>query len=492
MLFKKKTILPSSYPKDFKEMDLTHIYFNAPDPSFQRENVISLSGIASLLVNESDYIPADFSQAKTVFLPYPIGSLLSESERLRKKKNVYHYHKLFDVHEGFLKELTTLTVMKSDGSYQIFINGKFCGSDTDSLRAEYDISKYIHPGANVLDITLFEDVKRDVIGISGPIFIDSTAKNRVSKVDISYSIKDEWLKFRIHSKDPKGIVKISTPNVKEYKAEIVDGVSEFVLSDTVLWTIDNPFFYLYTISLDSGECVRGMFALFDLKLGIKDEIRCLTLNDKPMPIKGIIDDYYYSASYTIPPRTEFVKLMLSEIKYVGFNAIRKTSFIDIPDYYHYTLQKGLFIAQDIYFNTGSELERKIDYLNRFESVFLLIIHLPKSANLKELFTYIKTNLTNKLVILKYKSHEYGDLGLKEGFMGLDKPKEEVTPFIASLKFEGGYDELKEFIKERYIPSFMSGMVGYFYSSLNNPKDGIYKDNLAGFKGKKKDFIEIIK
>ena len=143
MLFKKKTILPSSYPKDFKEMDLTHIYFNAPDPSFQRENVISLSGIASLLVNESDYIPADFSQAKTVFLPYPIGSLLSESERLRKKKNVYHYHKLFDVHEGFLKELTTLTVMKSDGSYQIFINGKFCGSDTDSLRAEYDISKYI-------------------------------------------------------------------------------------------------------------------------------------------------------------------------------------------------------------------------------------------------------------------------------------------------------------------------------------------------------------
>ncbi len=104
-------------------------------------------------------------------------------------------------------------------------------------------------------------------------------------------------------------------------------------------------------------------------------------------------------------------------------------------------------------------------------------------------------MPDKLISISVSNKKsFGDINVKrEDFLGYTEITNKIEdPFIANLRFENKIDGLGEFMKNSYIPSTMMGMVGFYYSSLNSPVDGIYSPSLKKIKVKKVTINNLLK
>ena len=493
---KKKEILPYEYSKEGERIDYTHLFFSAPNPEIQRENTMSLNGMAHVCVSQSELIPNEFTYI--YYIPFPLDSILSTFKRIDFKNSYYHIKYDFNVNDDFIKEVTNIYFTKLCGSYTIYLNGTKILSGKNEVNISKDISKIISAGLNTLILTFKEERDETIIGPSGPIYMESTPKNYVKDVLIETNIKNETVSFTIDALSPHGVITITTPTASINDYIFDSNKIDIKLDNLILWTPDKPFFYQYTIKLDEGsDRVRGIFALLEYKIGEVDGINAFIFNGSPLPIKGTLDNYYYSDSLTLPPTISHLKNLFSEIKTLGFNSVRKSGFIDIKDYYYNGIVKGLLIMQDINFIDFNDLENKIEYLKRFQAVFLVnIIAENKNINEVELYNYVKSKMPDKLISISLGGKKsYGDIKVnREPFLGFNEYNSNKIqdPFITNLKFENKIDGFKDFMNYKYIPSSMMGMVGFFYSSLNSPTDGIYNPPITKIRTKKIIINEILK
>ena len=131
---------------------------------------------------------------------------------------------------------------------------------------------------------------------------------------------------------------------------------------------------------------------------------------------------------------------------------------------------------NINFESIKQIDKVIDYISLFDSIFLVNIILDnRNVSIEELYKYVKYKLDNKLVVITYLNKSYGGIDLIDYI-----PKKNNNPYIISeLKFNSGQaDELINFKNSEYIGLATHGMIGYFYSSLNHPNDGILTPNYS--------------
>ena len=492
---KKRDELPYEYSFEGDRIDYTHLFFTAPNPELQRTGVLSINGMAHATMTHSELIPNEF--VDIYYLPFPLDSILSTYKRVNEKNTYYHIKHEFNIDEGFLNEITKIYFMKICGEYTIYLNGSKIAEGKDKLYVNADVSKLITVGTNTLILTFKEEKRKNVIGPSGPIYIETTPKTFIKSVDVKTDIKNETVSFNIDTVSPHGIITITTPTANNNDYQFDTNKVDIKLDNLIVWTPSQPFFYQYTIKLNNGgDSVRGIFALLDYKLDTVDGVNVLVVNGEPTPIKGVLDNYYYSDSLTLPPTVTHVKNLFSEVKSLGFNSIRKTKFVDIKDYYYNGIIKGLLIAQDIEFISFDDLDNKIEYLRNFQAVYLVNILLTdKRVDYKELYGYIKSKMPDKLISISVSNKKsFGDINVKrEEFLGYSEITNKTEdPFIANLSFENKIDGLEEFMSECYIPSTMMGMVGFYYSSLNSPNDGIYSPSIKKIKVKKIRLNDLLK
>ena len=492
---KKRDELPYEYSFEGDRIDYTHLFFTAPNPELQRTGVLSINGMAHATMTHSELIPNEFLDI--YYLPFPLDSILSTYKRVNEKNVYYHIKHEFNVEEGFLGEITKLYFMKLCGEYIIYLNGTKILDGKDKVYVNADVSKLITVGTNTLILTFKEEKYTNVIGPSGPIYLETTPRTYIKSVEIKTDIKNETVSFNIDTQSPHGVITITTPTAMNNDYQFDTNKVDIKLDNLILWTPAQPFFYQYTIKLNNGgDSVRGIFALLEYILVTIDGVSVLTVNNEPTPIKGVLDNYYYSDSLTLPPTVTHLKNLFSEVKSLGFNSIRKTKFVDIKDYYYNGIIKGLLIAQDIEFKSIDDLDNKIEYLKNFQAVYLVNILLTdKSVDYKELYSYIKSKMPEKLISISYgNKNTFGDINVKrEVFLGyLEITNKIEEPFITNLKFEDKINGLEEFMNNRFIPSSVMGMVGFYYSSINSPLDGIYSPSLKKIKVKKIRLNNILK
>lgn len=495
LFIKKRDELPYEYSFEGERIDYTHLFFSAPNPETQRNGVLSINGMAHATMSHSELIPNDFTDI--YYLPFPLDSILSTYKRVNEKNVYYHIKHEFMVDEGFLNDITNIYFMKLCGEYTIYLNGTKILDGMDKVYVNANVSKLINVGLNTLILTFKEDKHKNVIGPSGPIYLETTPRTYIKSVEIKTDIKNEKVSFNIDTVSPHGVVTITTPTAMNNDYIFDTNQLDIKLDNLILWTPSQPFFYQYTIKLNNGgDSVRGIFALLEYKLDTVDGVSVLTINGEPTPIKGVLDNYYYSDSLTLPPTITHLKNLFSEVKSLGFNSIRKTKFVDIKDYYYNGLLKGLLIAQDIEFKSIDDLDNKIEYLKNFQAVYLVnIILTDKNVDYKELYSYIKSKMPDKLISINIMNKKsFGDINVKrEGFLGYDEITSKIEePFITNLKFENRIDGLEDFMNNRYIPSSVMGMVGFYYSSINSVQDGIYNPSLKKIRAKKARINEILK
>jgi len=139
----------------------------------------------------------------------------------------------------------------------------------------------------------------------------------------------------------------------------------FNIPDFKLWTPKNPYLYYFKIKIIdklSSDCkdeVSGYFAFKDIKIdwapghspeetsSLIDQYKYIFLNNKPIYIRGVLDQGYNPWGIYTYPSSFSIETQLKYVKNLGFNTIR--THIKGPEPYKLYLadKLGLFVIYDI-------------------------------------------------------------------------------------------------------------------------------------------------
>lgn len=491
MFFKKKEKIVEELTKEGDKLVFNHCYIEYPSPIFQRKPYISLNGRYKFEENKSNLIPSIYS--KNVLVPFPIESLLSNVHEPVKRNSIYHYHLDFmyptvgkDNKEiVFNGELVFLNIVRIIGEFNIHFNGKLLYSGVDEFNIKCEIQNELVKGTNSLDISIVP-THDDFNGVVGNVYLNSANKNYIKSIKIKSNLDELALYISIDTDNPNGVFKMISPNGMSSEYTFTTNNFKIIPDDFILYDLDNPFFYQYEV-ITTSDKINGIFIISNISVGEDKNIPCIKLNNKPIPIKGILDNYYYTDGLITAASHDQISNVISEIKRYGFNSINIQERLEQPFYYYNSMISGLLNVTNIKYESKEDLIKKIDYIRSFDSIFLVIIDLNnKNISIEDIYSLAKSGLDDKLVVVKDKNKSYGDIDIFDYI-----PKKTNKPYIiTNLKFDSGSStDYIDFINNKYIYLAMNGMVGHFYSSLNHPNDGILSPNYSKRAHKSKELLE---
>ena len=468
----KKIIQNPSLTYEGELLNFDNIFLDYPNPKCQRVPFILLNGRYRLEINKSSKIPSSFKE--NVMVPYPLSSLLSGVKEAPKKNLHYHYHFNFEIVDNFMKDKVFINILRIDGSFTIFINGKKIYSGSDEIFLRKEIRDALDVGNNSLDIDFTKTGK--YLGITGQIYLDTTDASPIEHVKINTSLSDQSVTFQIESNHPNGIIRIISPNGISKEYNFSSNKTTLYLDDIVEWNPINPFFYSYEI-ITMTDKVKGLFSLINTSLGYEKNIPCLLLNNKPLSIKGILDDYYYPDGVITMPSFNHSSKMIKEIKKMGFNGIYIENRIELP-YFYYNLEiNGILSIVRIDSYDIKNTIQKINYLSDYDINICFIIdnHIKTKTN-EELYKIYKPYLDNKILVVRSRfSKDYGDIKLIKNLNELKRNKKnKCHKLLLSMEYKNDISvNYLNYLNEDYIKDSINGLVGFYLSSLNNPKTGLF-------------------
>ena len=270
-------------------------------------------------------------------------------------------------------------VLQIDGARSalfVYVNGKYVGYSEDSkLAAEFDITKYLKKGNNVLafkilrwsDASYLED--QDFFrlnGIERNVCIYSRPKAHIQNVKISSETPD--LKNGVINLD----YIIDNHNVKEENADISaalyykgEKVAEKSLSikkikanssenqsltlnvnNVKLWSGEFPELYRLVVSLENESSKKPQFMSFDIgfrKVSIEDGV--LKINGKKLLIRGVNRHEHNQYTGHVITRESMLKDILL-MKKNNINAVRTCHYPNDPYWYKLCDSLGIYLVDE--------------------------------------------------------------------------------------------------------------------------------------------------
>ena len=138
---------------------------------------------------------------------------------------------------------------------------------------------------------------------------------------------------------------------KEYKITS-NRYYEFKVSEYTLWTPETPVLYPFEV-FTTNDHVKSYFAMRKFST-ITDSkgIKRLALNNKPLFMKGVLDQGYYKEGFLTPSSDQDYINDIKFVKKLGFNVTRKHIKIESMRFYYHCDRLGLIVWQD-FVNGGS-------------------------------------------------------------------------------------------------------------------------------------------
>ncbi len=240
---------------------------------------------------------------------------------------------------------------------EVFINSKKVGEHTGGyLSFELDITDAVVNGENLIEVTVFDDLDRDlaygkqrsdrggmwytpISGIWQAVWLECVPENYIKNIKMTPSLNS--VKFDIEGGEDE---KIITLGGKKYTF----GGREFELKveEPHLWSPEDP--YLYEFTLESGEDkIESYFALRTVGTEKINGKSYITLNGKPYFFHGLLDQGYYSDGIYTPATPEGYRYDILKMKELGFNMLRKHIKIEPDLFYYYCDKYGMAVFQDM-------------------------------------------------------------------------------------------------------------------------------------------------
>ena len=368
---------------------------NYPRPQFQRDSYICLNGEWDYKISKSSAFPHSFDGK--ILVPYSPETELSGVNHILKPDEYLYYKLDFDVPENFIKDKVYLHFLAVDQICDVMLNGQMLGHHEGGfLPFSFEIKSKLENGKNTLFVRVqdFTDksyhsrgkqkLKHGGIwytpqsGIWLPVFLESTPFLHVDDVKFTPDIDNEEVIIYVTSG-----AHVCTINIEGKKQEIACNDDVHVHIDNMrLWSPENP--YLYPITIQVGEDkVNSYFAMRKFSI-MNDEngVPRLALNNKPIFMKGVLDQGYYKKGLLTPESYDYYIRDIELAKSLGFNTIRKHIKIEAPIWYYECDRRGMIVWQD-FVNGGNKY-----------NLFTITLPLITKMHAKD-HRYLKFNRANK-------------------------------------------------------------------------------------------------
>ena len=246
----------------------------------------------------------------------------------------------------------------------LWVNGKFVGYSEDSkLEAEFDLSKYVKPGKNLIAFQVFrwcdgtyledQDFTR-FCGVGRDCFLYTRSQKKVEDIRVSPELDDQYKDAKLNVKvNLRGggnlVLNLMDASGKSVAITSVKGSGAQTVSIPVAnpqkWTAETPYLYTLLTSLKDNDKLVEAIAI---KVGFrKVEIKNtqLLVNGKPILIKGANrHEMDPDHGYVISPERMVQDIRI--MKECNINAVRTCHYPDNNLWYDLCDQYGIYMVAE--------------------------------------------------------------------------------------------------------------------------------------------------
>ena len=346
-----------------------------------------LPNVKLRLVVESAQLPAAPESWQPIVVPFSPESTLSGVGRQLRPGQLLWYRRTFDAPE-LGENALMLHFQAVDYACAVFVNGQFAGSHVGGYTPfSIDIAPLIKAGQNELAVCV-ADPSEAGGGLRG--------KQRLDRGDIWYTAQSGiwqtvWLEsvptrhiesIAIEPSLETGILtvgaRISTELLAEEKDDseltlrVFDGeklVAEASapaaeatcalaahIANVRPWSPDDP--HLYRLELRLGEdLVQSYCGFRSVEVKVADDgAKRFFLNGKPLFIRGVLDQAYWSDGLMTAPADDALIFDIDAMRSAGFNLMRKHIKIESARWYYHCDRMGMLVLQDMVCGGAPEIQ----------------------------------------------------------------------------------------------------------------------------------------
>ena len=286
-----------------------------------------------------------------------------------KQNHVGSYRRTIDIPSGWDGKQIVAHFGSVTSNIYLWVNGRYVGYSEDSkLEAEFDITPYVKPGANLIAFQVFrwcdgsyledQDFFR-LSGVGRDCYLYARDKRQVENIRVNAAPSADFTSGTVTveaalSKATRGCtldLQLTGPDGKQIVAQ-QQKVSGTTLSCTLdagkvaLWSAETP--VLYTLTATLKTAAGQVIEVIPLKTGFRSvEIRDgqLLVNGQPVLIKGanrheMDPDYGYYIS------EERMLQDLRIMKEYNLNAVRTCHYPDNNRWYELCDQYGIYVVAE--------------------------------------------------------------------------------------------------------------------------------------------------
>ncbi|MBQ5801261.1 MAG: hypothetical protein IIW20_05175, partial [Clostridia bacterium] len=334
-----------------------------PRPQMKRDSYFSLCGEWELYIKNKN----GEGNIGKIAVPYPPESRLSGIERELKRGERYIYRKSFSLPDGFNIGRVIINFGAVDQYAFVKVNGKEVGSHTGGyLPFSFDITDFIREGENEIEVEIEDALDKDlpygkqckkrggmwytpISGIWQAVWLESVPEHYIEKIKITPTLNS--VKIETVGGEKGKTVKIVYEDGREesfsYEGDSIELHPEIIR----LWTPDDPYLYSFTLT-DGTDRIESYFALRTVGIEKVNNGCHICLNGKPCFFHGLLDQGYYSDGIYLPATPRGFLFDILEMKWCGFNMLRKHIKIEPELFYYYCDKYGMLVFQDMV-NSGN-------------------------------------------------------------------------------------------------------------------------------------------
>lgn len=277
------------------------------------------------------------------------------------------YRKWFEISNAWINKNVILHFDGMQSACEVYVNGNYVGYRQGSMTpAEFDISKFLTPGKNLLavkvirwsDASYIEDqdfwrlsgIYRDVFLYAVPktslwdLTVNTTFNSDYTKSALSISgiVKNYTTNSKLEIRLLKGDKSIFNQPITNIKAEGFSFAKSVINPE--LWTAETPNLYQLVFKLTDGSDTTYYHQTIGFR-DVKIADGQLFVNGKSILIKGINRheiDPFEGRAISKALMEQDVKL----IKQFNFNAIRTSHYPDHPYFYELCDKYGIYVMDE--------------------------------------------------------------------------------------------------------------------------------------------------
>ncbi len=286
-----------------------------------------------------------------------------------EKNHIGTYRRWIDVPQSWNGEQIIAHFGGVCSNMYLWVNGKYVGYSEDSkLAAEFDLTKYIKPGRNLIalqvyrwcDGTYLED--QDFFrftGISRSCYLYACDKRHIDDVRLTTSLSDNYTKgslavgltFPSAAKGCTASITLADVAGNQLASQDVrlSGTKASVTLDAgeiLAWSAEIPTLYNVTVSLKDAS--GAIIEVIPLKTGFREskiENAQLLVNGKPILIKGV-NRHEMDPDYGHVVSEESMIRDIRIMKENNFNAVRTAHYPNHPRWYELCDEYGLYVVAE--------------------------------------------------------------------------------------------------------------------------------------------------